>query len=166
MRYFFDWFSALLLPIWFLQAFICIIQPSKWFGLTLSLGNAKKNAIECLNASLKFSGLLSVDLISAAPTLTFMFSRERRRKAEKKNEGPCAMRFTLCATLFYKRLHQRPHTLYFLVGPGLAMIIPDMNSSTTISKLIFDITITISAFFSIIDWKWPFFWMTFVTLFS
>ena len=119
-------------------------SDSAWLFLW---GNAKKNAIECLNASLKFSGLLSVDLISAAPTLTFMFSWERRRKAEKKNEGPCAMRFTLCATLFYKRLHQRPHTLYFLVGPGLAMIIPDMNSSTTISKLIFDITITISAFF-------------------
>ena len=131
----------LLVPIWFLQAFICIMQPSKWFDLTLwknVLWRKKMQLNVWIRASLKFSGWLSVDLISNSDFLVLL--------GTEKKKGPSKRWSALLSTRFYKRLHQRPNTLYFRVEPGLAMIIPDMNSSTTISKLNLPL-LSISAFF-------------------
>ena len=94
-----------------------------------------------IRASLKFSGWLSVDLISNSDFLVLL--------GTEKKKGPSKRWSALLSTRFYKRLHQRPNTLYFRVEPGLAMIIPDMNSSTTISKLNLPL-LSISAFFPII----------------
>ena len=96
----------------------------------------RKNAIECLNASssLKFSGLRCYLLI-------WVFQSQRRHSLSKKlrrerSSGLARDSAPASAPLFYKRLHQRPPSLYFRVWAGPEMIIPDMNSSTAISKLI------------------------------
>ena len=92
----------------------------------------RKNAIECLNASssLKFSGLRCYLLIWVRGAILSQKKAEKRKK-----KGPCEIALS-SAPLFYKRLHQRPPSLYFRVWAGPEMIIPDMNSSTAISKLI------------------------------
>ena len=76
--------------------------------------------------------MLSVDL--SLPESEAPFSQKKLRRERRR--GLARQRSPASAPLFYKRLHQRPPSLYFRVWAGPEMIIPDMNSSTAISKLI------------------------------
>ena len=107
-----------------------------------------KNAIECLNASLKFSGLLSVDLLSKL-LLGNKNGGQKPLAHSQKPSRDAEMRVTLRSLAldfsFIKGSIKGRLSLHFLVEFGSAMIIPDMNSSTAISKLV-------SPLFSLLWW--------------